>query len=251
MIKLLIHGALGRMGRKVFEACALNDEIVPVCGVGRFEDFSNPNFPVYDSFEKVSVNADVIIDFSSATCLDEILKYSVSKKIPAVLCSTGYNEEDLKKINDASKQVAFFRSANMSLGINLLIDLIKKAGLTLNGYDVEIIEKHHNQKIDAPSGTALMLADAVKEVQPEKYYTYGRQGFVGKRNPDEIGIHAVRGGNIVGEHEVIFAGENEIITISHSASDRAVFANGALEAAKFLSAKKTGLFSMKDVIDAK
>ena len=141
-----------------------------------------------------------------------------------------------------------FRSSNMSLGVNILINLIKNACLSLKGYDIEIIEKHHNKKVDAPSGTAVMMANAVKEVLPEKYEIYGREGFVGKRNENEIGIHAVRGGNIVGEHDIIFAGENEVITLSHSASDRAMFAEGAIKAAKFMAKQKIGLFDMQDVI---
>jgi 4-hydroxy-tetrahydrodipicolinate reductase len=192
-----------------------------------------------------------VVDFSSPVCLDGILEYCVKNSIPAVLCSTGYSNEDIQKINDASKKIAVFRSGNMSLGVNLLVDLVKKAAATLFGFDVEIIEKHHNQKVDAPSGTALMLADAVKEVHTDKHYIYGREGIVGKRDKNEIGIHAVRGGTIVGEHDVIFAGNYETVTLSHQATDRSVFANGAVAAAKYIAGKTSGLFNMTDVINGK
>ncbi len=251
MINLLICGANGRMGKKVYEAVCLDDNIAAVCGIDRFEDFSNPTYPVYDSFDKVDNAVDVIIDFSSPASLYSILTFATAKGIPCILCSTGYTEEHVAKVTEASKRIALFRSANMSLGVNAILDLVKKAALSLYGFDIEIIEKHHHNKVDAPSGTALMLADAVKETLPEKFYVYGREGIVGKRNADEIGIHAVRGGNIVGEHDVIFAGESETVTISHQATDRAVFAQGAITAAKFIIGKKPGLYSMKDVLNAK
>ena len=222
------------------------------CGVDKVENFDNANFPVYASFDKVDANVDVIIDFSSPTTLDSILDFCLKTNTPAVLCSTGYSNEDIEKINNASKKIALFRSANMSLGVNLLIDLVKKASEILGeSFDVEIIEKHHNQKVDSPSGTALMLADGVKEVLTDKFYVYGREGLVGKRDKNEIGIHAVRGGNIVGEHDVIFAGENETVTLSHTATDRGVFALGAIKAGKFLIGKKSGLYNMSDVINQK
>ena len=238
MVKVLINGALGKMGKKVFEACASEDNVVAVCGVDRFCDFSNEKFPVYDSFESVKEDVDVVIDFSAPVTLKGLLDFCLNKNVNAVLCTTGYTEEDLSSIKNASEKMAIFRSANMSLGVNVLIDLVKKATVALAGYDIEIIEKHHNQKVDAPSGTALMLADAVKEVQTDKYYTYGREGMVGKRNYKEIGIHAIRGGNIVGEHDVLFAGNFETVTLSHQATDRSVFASGAVNAAIYLSNKK-------------
>lgn len=251
MTRILIHGALGRMGKNVFSATLNDSDTVAVCGVDRFEDFSNPNFPVYDSFEKVSQKVDVIIDFSHCSTLDSVLAFALKTKTPAVLCSTGYTESDIEKINNASKEVALFRSANMSLGINVLLELVKNTAKALLGYDVEIIEKHHNQKVDAPSGTALMLADAVKQADNEKFYTYGREGQVGKRKEKEIGIHAIRGGNIVGEHDVIFAGQDETITIHHQITDRKVFAQGAITAGKYISTKKCGLYNMTDVINQK
>lgn len=249
-MNLLISGALGRMGKKVFDASVLDGELTPVCGVDRFENLENKNFPVYDSYSKVTEKVDVIIDFSAPATLPSLLEYAINNKVPAVLCATGYQQPELDAINNASKLIPIFRSANMSLGVNILIDLVKRASIALaEGFDIEIIEKHHNQKVDAPSGTALMLADGIKEVLPEKFYSYGRQGICGKRDKNEIGIHAVRGGNIVGEHDVIFAGENETITLSHSAQDRGVFANGAIKAAKFLIGKKPAIYNMSDVIN--
>lgn len=251
-MNLLISGALGRMGKKVYDAAIQDGGITPVCGIDRFENLSNKDFPVYTSYSDVKQKIDVIIDFSAPSTLPSILEFATKNNVPAVLCATGYEQKDLDAINGASKIIPIFRSANMSLGVNILIDLVKKASLALGeGFDIEIIEKHHNQKVDAPSGTALMLADGVKEVLPEKYYSYGRQGICGERDKNEIGIHAIRGGNIVGEHDVIFAGENEIVTLSHHAQDRGVFANGAIRAAKFLQNKQPGLYNMSDVINEK
>lgn len=251
MINLLISGANGRMGKKVKELSSSFAEIKVVCGVDICENFSDANYPIYSKIADVKEDVDVIIDFSSPKSLDGILEFIKGKNIGAVLCSTGYTEEDIAKINIASKDNAIFRSANMSLGVNVLIELVKSACKKLYGFDVEIIEKHHNQKVDAPSGTALMLADGIKEVQSEKFYTYGREGIVGKRQPNEIGIHAIRGGNIVGEHQVIFAGTDETINLTHQATDRGVFANGALNAAIFLSSKKNGLYNMSDMLSEK
>lgn len=249
MINVLINGANGRMGKKVFEAVSKTSTLKAVCGVDICEDLTNPDYPIYNGFASVNVKPDVIIDFSSAKSLSGILEYSTKNGVPAILCSTGYTESDIEEIKKASEKVALFRSANMSLGINVLIKAIKLASSYLDNFDVEIIEKHHNQKVDAPSGTALMLADGIKDVNPEKYYTYGREGIVGKRKKDEIGIHAIRGGNIVGEHQVIFAGENEILTFTHEATDRSMFALGAVKAAEFIVTKKIGLFSMNDLLD--
>jgi len=250
MINVLICGANGRMGKKVYDAVSLSNNLKAICGVDLVENLST-DYPVYSSFEKVTEKVDVVIDFSSPKSLPTILDFCKSKKIPAVLCATGYTEDDVAKVKTASEEIALFRSGNMSLGVNALIDLVKKAALALGDFDIEIIEKHHNQKVDAPSGTALMLADGVKEVAPEKFYTYGRQGIVGKRDKNEIGIHAVRGGGIVGEHEVIFASGFETITISHQATDRSVFADGAVKAAEYIVNKKSGLFNMSDVINGK
>lgn len=249
MVKILLVGALGKMGAKIRETVEKTDGAQIICGVDRKDE--SLSFPVYSSFDKVSESPDVIIDFSSADNLSAVLGFAESRSVPAVLCATGYSPADETKIKTASDKIAIFRSANMSLGVNLLISLVKKAEETLKNFDVEIIEKHHNMKADAPSGTALMLANAVKEVSPEKFFVYGREGEVGARNRDEIGIHAVRGGNIVGEHEVLFAGESETVTLSHSATDRSVFARGAVQASIYLSSKKSGLFDMNDLINGK
>ncbi len=251
MINVLISGALGRMGKKVYEACVLSDGVKAVCGVDIKEDKSNPDFPIYSAFNAINEKVDVVIDFSASTNLERILEFCKTNKTPAVLCATGYGENQVEKVNDASKEIAIFRSANMSLGVNILVELVKKAAFALNGFDIEIIEKHHNQKKDAPSGTALMLADAVKEVLPEKFYTYGREGMVGARDKNEIGIHAVRGGNIVGEHDALFAGVSETVTLSHQATDRAVFAEGAVKAACYITTKANGLYDMSDMINGK
>lgn len=251
MVNVLISGANGRMGKKVYEACALSDKVTAICGVDLVENLSNKNYPIYSNFDAVNEKIDVVIDFSAPTSLDGILAFASQSKCALVLCSTGYNQSDIEKIKNASKTLAIFRSANMSLGVNVLIDVVKKAAKALYGFDVEIIEKHHNQKVDSPSGTALMLADAVKSVQTDKHYIYGREGLVGKRDANEIGIHAIRGGNIVGEHDVIFAGNFETITLSHQATDRSVFANGAVRAAEFISTKQNGLYDMTDVINDK
>ena len=248
MVNVLISGALGRMGKKVYEAIFANEQVNAICGVDIKEDYSISNFPVYQNFSKIQEKVDVVVDFSSPANLDNVLNFCLSINCPAVLCATGYTQSQIEKINQASNTIAIFRSGNMSLGVNVLIDLVKKAASALYGFDVEIIEKHHNNKVDAPSGTALMLADAVKDVDQDKFYVYGRDGICGKRNKNEIGIHAVRGGNIVGEHDVLFAGLNETVTLSHTATDRSVFAIGAVKAAIYLKDKKNGAFNMQSLI---
>ena len=248
-VKIIISGAKGRMGKKVFEAVCENQKTKAVCGVDIVEDFSNKDYPIYSSISDVKEKADVLIDFSSPKSLDSILDYVTKNNIKAVLCSTGYTEEQLALIDKASEKTAIFRSANMSLGVNVLIKLVKDAVSSLSSFDIEIIEKHHNKKVDAPSGTALMLADGIKEVDNSKFYVYGREGIVGIRDANEIGIHAIRGGNIVGEHQVIFAGENETLTFTHQATDRGVFAIGATFASIFLSNKEKGLFNMNDLLN--
>ena len=248
MINVLISGALGKMGKNVYSALESSEKLCACCGVDVVDNFSNVNFPIYDNFNKVDKKVDVIIDFSSPLALDKILDFCLANNCPAILCATGYKKEDIEKINEASKKVALFRSANMSLGVNVLLDVITQTAKALYGFDVEIIEKHHNNKVDAPSGTALMFADAVKKADDSKFYVYGREGIVGKRNEKEIGIHAIRGGNIVGEHQVIFAGNDETVTITHQATDRKVFALGAVRAAEFIYGKTSGLYNMADVL---
>ncbi len=250
MVKIAINGANGRMGKKVREICISLKEVQAVCGVDLIENLSDASFPIYSSFDKINEEVDVVIDFSSPSSLEKELEWAIKTTTPVVLCPTGFSEEQIEKIYASSKEVALFRSANMSVGVNAIISAVKEVTRKLCGFDIEIIEKHHHNKVDAPSGTALMLADAVKEVSPEKFYVYGREGITGKRDEREIGIHAVRGGSIVGEHDVIFAGENETVTISHQATDRSVFAFGAVRAAIFMKDKKNGLYNMDDVLGA-
>ena len=250
MVKAIMHGCNGRMGTIISEICEKDDDIIVVAGVdptgkGRF------SYPVFYSISDCDVEADVIIDFSNSAAVPELLAYSVEKQIPLVLCTTGLSAELLEQVEEASKKVAILKSANMSLGINLLMKLLKEASqvLATAGFDIEIVEKHHNQKVDAPSGTALALADSINEVLDNEYdYKYDRSQERKKRDKKEIGISAVRGGTIVGEHEVIYAGEDEVIEFKHTAYSKAVFAKGAVEAAKFLKGKSAGMYGMQDVI---
>jgi len=248
MIKALICGINGKMGKNVAELVAVDGEIETVCGVDVAACDGLP--PVYSSFNGVKEEIDVIIDFSSPAALKGELEFAVKNKKPVVLAATGYGEEHLKMIKDASEKTAVFKTGNFSLGINLLVKLVKRAAETLGeNFDIEIIERHHNLKADAPSGTALMLAEGANEAfDGHKNYINGRQGIVGKRGK-EIGIHAVRGGTIVGEHEVMFAGEDEIVTLSHSARSKRVFAAGAVKAAKWICGKPAGLYDMNDVLN--
>ena len=236
------------MGGNIVDLLKDDSEARVVCGV----DLHTPEgfkVPVYASFNDVKESVDVIIDFSSPAALDGELEYAKAHNVPVVLASTGYTAEQLEKIEQASKQVAVFKTANFSLGVNLLVGLVKKAAEVLGeNFDIEIVERHHNRKVDAPSGTALMLADAINDTLAEKReYVEGRSGIVGRRG-NEIGIHAVRGGTIVGEHEVMFAGEDEIVTLSHSARSKRVFAAGAIRAAKWMAGKPAGMYDMNDVL---
>ena len=249
MIKVIFCGCFGRMGSVVRQIVKDNDNLEIVAGVDICE--GTAEFPVYKVITDVKENADVIIDFSSPKALDSILAYATGNNVPVVLCTTGYSEEQLAEINEASKKVAILRSANMSLGINTLVKLLKTATEILagNGYDIEIVERHHNQKKDAPSGTALLLADAINDTANGRYdYVYDRSDRREVRPKDEIGISAVRGGSIVGDHEVIFAGLDEVIEISHRAYSRSVFAKGAVSAAEFLAGKPAGMYNMGDVV---
>ena len=248
MIKVLLCGACGKMGGNVLSLLSDDKEATVVCGVDLYP--KEIGVPVYRSFEDVQEDVDVMIDFSSPVGLKERLDFAKSKGIGIVLASTGFTAEDLALIQSYEASVAIFRTANLSLGINLMQALVKAAAQVLGeGFDVEIIEKHHNLKKDAPSGTALMLADSVNEAYGGgKQFVYGREGIVGAREKKEVGIHAVRGGTIVGDHEVIFAGEDEVITISHSASSKKVFAVGAIRAAKWLKGKAPGKYEMKDML---
>ena len=240
MLRILLSGACGRMGRQV--AALAEDELsVIAAGVDvRAEAYGA--FPVYPSFSLVREQADVIVDFSRPEGLGALLSYARQHRMPVVLAATGYNESDLAAIREAAKEIAVFRSANMSLGVYVLRALARQAAQLLPGFDIEIIEKHHNQKIDAPSGTALMLFDAVSH--PGSQPVFGRSGRTQKREKNEIGIHAIRGGTVPGEHEVGFYGPAEVVTLSHSAQDRSIFARGALRAARFLQDRPAGEYDM-------
>lgn len=253
MINIIMHGCNGHMGRVITNLVENDANAQIVAGIDPYDDGHN-TYPVFSSIEQCDVAADVITDFASAKAEDALLDYCAAKKMPVVVCTTGLSEAQLEKVKAVSAQVAVLKSANMSLGINTLFQLLQEAAkvLATAGFDVEIVEKHHNQKLDAPSGTALALADSIKEVLGDDYYyKYDRSTQRAKRDAKEIGISAVRGGTIVGEHEVIFAGEDEVIEFKHTAHSKAVFAKGAIEAAKFLAGKEAGLYDMGDVIAAK
>ena len=250
MIRAIMHGCNGHMGQVITGLAAADEEIEIVAGIDLSDHIKN-TYPVFSSLEACDVEADVIIDFCSAKAIDGLIEYSVKKRIPVVVCTTGLSEEQVGRIREASASVAVLKSANMSLGINMLLKLLKEAALTLApaGFDMEIVERHHNQKVDAPSGTALALADSMNDALDNAYsYKYDRSQERAKRSKTEIGISAVRGGNIVGEHEVIFAGTDEVIEFKHTAYSKAVFAKGAIEAAKFLAGKPAGFYDMSDVI---
>lgn len=250
MVKFMLHGCNGKMGRMITEIVKGEENAVIAAGVDAFTEVPN-DYPVFDSVEKCDIDVDVVIDFSTAKAVNSLLDYCVEKKLPVVLCTTGLSEEQLKKVEEASKEIAILKSANMSLGINLLLKLLQSAAKVLApaGYDMEIVERHHNQKLDAPSGTALALADSLNDALGQEYhYVYDRSQVRQKREKKEIGISAVRGGTIVGDHEVIFAGTDEVIEFKHSAYSRSVFAKGAVEAGKYLAGKAAGMYDMGDVV---
>lgn len=250
MVKVLMNGCNGRMGRVITGLVKEDAQIEIAAGADTYQEIQN-DYPVFASISECDVAVDVVIDFSTAAALDSVLDYCVEKQVPAVLCSTGYSEEQLEKIRQASDKTAILKSANMSMGINLLLKLLKDAAKVLApaGYDIELAERHHNQKLDAPSGTALALADSINDALGGEYhYVYDRSQTRGKRDKKEIGISALRGGTIVGEHEVIFAGTDEVIEFKHTAFSRSVFGKGAVEAAKFLAGKPAGMYDMGDVI---
>lgn len=249
MIRIILSGANGAMGKNLIECLSSQPDMIISCGVDRHMNTS-ASFPQFSSFEEDGIEGDVIIDFSHFSVIESLVEFSKRRHIPAVICTTGLSEALVETIHSASEEVALFRSGNMSLGINLLIDLARRAAAVLGEqFDIEIIEKHHNRKLDAPSGTALMLADAVNEAAGDAYvYQHGRFGKDAKRNKGEIGIHAVRGGTIVGEHQIIFAGTDEVIELHHSAASKKVFAEGAIKAARFLSMASPGLYSMHDIV---
>ncbi len=249
MTDILIQGVNGRMGHVLTELIAARQDCRVVAGVDR-EALPGGPFPVFADFSAVNVKADVLIDFSAPVATKNAIAYCAEKKLPCVICTTGLPEETELALVSLSKAVPVFKSANMSMGVNLLAELCKKASQILGaGYDVEIIEKHHRNKVDAPSGTALMLADSVNEANDNRYhYVYDRQSVRAKRGENEIGISSVRGGSIVGDHEVLFCGPDEVITLQHTAYSRSVFANGAVNAAVYLAKKQPGLYNMGDMI---
>ena len=252
MTKVIMHGCNGKMGQVITGLITQDEDVEIVAGIDTYDEKKNDD-PVYKSIRECQIAADVVIDFSNAKAVDELLNYCGEKKLPLVLCTTGLSEDQLAKVTETSKETAILKSANMSLGINTLMDLLQTAikKLAPAGFDVEIVEKHHNQKLDAPSGTALALADAMNEAMDNTYsYKLDRSSERKKRDAKEIGIQAVRGGSIVGEHEVIFAGTDEVIEFKHTAYSKAIFGKGAVEAAKFLKGKSAGMYDMHDVIHA-
>lgn len=250
MMKVLMHGCNGKMGQMITGLIKEDERMEIAAGVDAYTGIAN-EYPVFDKIDACDVDVDVAIDFSNAGAVDALLDYCVRKQVPVVLCTTGLSEEQLQKVQEASKEVAVLKSANMSMGINLLLKLLKDAAKVLApaGYDIELVERHHNQKLDAPSGTALALADSMNEALDHEYtYVYDRSQVRKKREKKEMGISAVRGGTIVGDHEVIFAGTDEVIEFKHTAYSRSVFGKGAVEAAKFLAGKPAGMYDMSDVI---
>ncbi|MEF9959865.1 MAG: 4-hydroxy-tetrahydrodipicolinate reductase [Niameybacter sp.] len=251
MTNILLHGCNGRIGQAITRIIIDHPNLNIVAGVD--PNLSVPNsFPVFDHIENCTIPVDVIVDFSTANAVKPLLEHAISKNIPVVVCTTGLSTEDVDFLHEASKQIPVFFSANMSLGVNLLINLAKRATEVLAdcGFDIEIIEKHHNQKVDAPSGTALAIANAITDTLDETHtLRYDRSNVREKRPKNEIGIHAVRGGTIVGEHDILFAGNDEVITLSHSAASKEVFAVGSLKAASFLAHKSAGLYNMEHLLD--
>lgn len=248
MVNVLLNGANGKMGSEVIEAIGRVEDFKIVCGFDREETNQN-GFPVYNSIDKISEKVDVIIDFSVPVATFEILKYAKKNKTPIVIATTGFSKEQLDEIEEMSKEIPIFRSSNMSLDINLMASLIQKVAEVLTDADIEIVETHHNRKVDSPSGTAILLADAINEVLTEKKgYTFDRMQKREKRNKNEIGFSSIRGGNIVGEHSVKFFGESETLEITHTAYSRQVFAEGAVNAAKFIVTKEPGLYDMKCLV---
>ena len=251
MVRVIMHGCNGKMGQVITSLAAADSEVRIVAGIDKVDSGKN-NYPVFRSLRECNVEADCVIDFSVAAAVDGLLEVCVERQLPCVLCTTGLSEAQLAKVQEAACKTAVLKSANMSLGINLLLKLLKNAAgvLAPAGFDMEIVEKHHNLKVDAPSGTAIALADSINEEFGMEYeYVYDRSSRRQKRPEKEIGISAVRGGTIVGDHDVIFAGADEVITFSHTAYSRAVFGKGAVEAAKFLAGKAPGMYNMSHVIN--
>lgn len=251
MINVILCGCNGKMGKSISSLSSKFPNLKIAAGIDKYNK-QLFDYPVFENLKDCTVSSDVVLDFSRPDLLNDIISFCKAKKTPLVLCTTGYSKEQLELISEASKEIPVFKSANMSIGINVINNILKKVSAALyENFDIEIIEKHHNQKVDAPSGTALLLADTIKDSIPEKVdYVYGRDGS-NKRKHSDIGIHAIRGGTIIGEHDVIFAGESEIIELKHEALSRDVFAIGALNACDFISGKLPRIYNMDDVIKSK
>ena len=248
-MNILIYGIAGTMGKIVYNALKNHPTCKGVCGVDKYAKQENFDIPVYQNVNDVKEKIDCVIDFSVKAALPDILSYCMKNNTPCVLCTTGYSENELTMINEASKLIPIFRSGNMSVGVNALIKLVKEATKLLGvASDIEIIEQHHNKKVDAPSGTALMLANAVKSEMDGLEIINGREGICGKRSKNEIGMHAVRGGTIVGKHEVMFIMNNEIVTLKHESENKGIFAEGAIRAAEYLVSKPAGLYDMQNML---
>ena len=250
MVKILMRGCNGKMGQVISKLAVEDENLSIVAGIDMYDGIDN-YYPVFKTLKECNVKYDVIIDFSTASAVEEVLHFVAEHKLPLVLCTTGLSNKQLEIVKETSKKVPMLRSSNMSIGVNLLIKILKEAVRTLSpeGFDVEIVEKHHNQKLDAPSGTAIALADSMNEEMDNAFeYVYDRSAVRKKRDKKELGISSVRGGNIVGEHDVIFAGTDEVITISHTAYSKAIFAKGALAAAKFLHNREPGLYDMSNAM---
>lgn len=250
MTRIIMHGCNGRMGQMISNIVAADGEAEIVAGIDINTESKN-GYPVFASLGECTVEADAVIDFGAAAAVDGMLDWCAEHKVPVVVCTTGLSEEQIAHVNETSKKVAVLRSANMSLGVNLLMKVLKEVANTLApaGFDIEIVEKHHRMKLDAPSGTALALADSINEARNNEYeYVFDRSQVRKQRDKKELGISAVRGGTIVGEHDVIFAGEDEVITFSHTAYSRALFGKGAVSAAKYLKGKPARMYDMSDVI---
>ncbi len=252
MIDIIINGCNGRMGQFITQMAESDDGFNVAAGIDARDDGHNA-YPVFSEIGKCDIKADALIDFSNPAAVEPLMEYCVEHRLPCVVCTTGLNDEQTETVKKASEKIAVLRSANMSVGINVLMKVLKQVAPVFAeaGFDIEIVEKHHSQKLDAPSGTAVSLADCMNEALDEKYeYVYDRSARREKRPANEIGISSVRGGTIVGDHDVIFAGMDEVVTFSHRAYSRAIFAKGALSAAAFISSRRPGMYDMGDVIDA-
>lgn len=251
MLKVIINGCNGAMGQVLNKIIEDIEDIEIIAGIDKNPDKYKNNYPAFSNLFNFKNKADVIIDFSNPQSLQNLLEYGLETSTPLVIATTGLSSKDIENIKEASKKIPIFQTGNTSLGINVLINLVRKVAAILNeGFDIEIIEKHHNKKVDAPSGTAYMIAKAMnEELDNSKEFVYGREGNIGKRSKNQIGIHAVRGGTIPGEHTVIFAGQDEVIEVKHTAFSKDIFAIGAIKASRFIASQSAGLYNMDDLID--